>query len=484
MVKRQPPPDISAQDWDATPQSVQRLVYTLLANVEQMQQALGQMQARVSQLEEQVGKNSRNSSKPPSSDPPSVKKPPPKVKGERKPGGQPEHPGRGRQLKPADEVSRFVVCKPTSCQLCGTLLMGEDPQPQRHQVCELPPIIPELIEYQLHTLHCVACRHATSAEWPVGMPPGQFGPRVQALVGALSGRYHISRRDTQEMLAMLFGVEMSLGSVSNQEAYVSTALSQAVVEAQSYVQQQAQVNTDETSWKSASRKQWLWTATTPLVTLYLIVATRGADGARQLLGQGFDGVTGSDRWSAYNWLDVTRRQLCWAHLVRDFQAFVERSGESAIIGQLLLIQASMLFDQWHRVRDGTLSRVKFQQAMLPIRREVSALLQLGTFIDHRQTVKTCRNILKLEAALWTFVDHAGVEPTNNAAERVLRRAVLWRKRSFGSQSERGLRFTERVLTVVTTLRQQQRNVLAYLTAACQALHLGLPAPSLLPVGDF
>ncbi len=483
MVKRQPPPGLSPQDWDRTPASVQALVYTLTAAATELQQAIPKLQKRIDQLEEQVGKNSRNSSKPPSSDPPTIKKPPPKEKGKRKQGGQPGHTGRGRKLKPPDEVSRFVIRKPTSCQECGTLLLGEDPQPRRHQVCELPPIVPEIIEYQVHTLHCQQCGQATSAEWPVDMPPGQFGPRVQAVIGALSGRYHISRRDVQEMLATLFQVEMSLGSVSNQEGQVSAALGQPVAEARGYVQQQVHVNTDETSWKGANRKQWLWTAAAPLVTVYLIVATRGAAGARLLLGQEFAGITGSDRWSAYNWLDAIHRQLCWAHLLRDFQAFVERKGESAIIGQKLLVQAVQMLDLWYRVRDGTLSRTAFQQAMRPIRREVSALLQVGTFVNHRQTAKTCGNILKLEGALWTFVDHEGVEPTNNAAERALRRAVLWRKRSFGSQSERGLRFTERVLTVVTTLRQQQRDVLAYLTAACQALHLGLPAPSLLPIGD-
>jgi len=483
MVRRQPPAGISTEEWDATPASVQALVNTLLGAVEELQQAIPKLQTRISRLEEQVGQNSRNSSKPPSSDPPNVKKPPPKAKGKRKAGGQPGHAGHGRGLKPTDEVSRFVVHRPTGCRGCGALLLGEDPQPQRHQVCELPPIEPEIIEYQVHTLHCLRCGQATSAEWPVGMPPGRFGPRVQALVGALSGRYHISRRDIQEMLAALFQVEMSLGSVSNQEAQVSMALSQPVAEAHAYVQQQVQVNTDETSWSRENRKHWLWTAATPLVTVFLIVATRGADGAKQLLGREFGGVTGSDRWSAYNWLDAARRQLCWAHLLRDFQAFVERKGESAIIGQALLTQAALMFDLWYRVRDGTLSRSEFQQAMQPIRREVVALLRLGAFINHRQTAKTCGNILKLQPALWAFVEHDGIEPTNNAAERALRRAVLWRKRSFGSQSERGQHFTERVLTVVTTLRQQKRNVLTYLTAACHAQHLGLPAPSLLPVAD-
>jgi hypothetical protein len=482
MVKGQPPAEISVKEWERTPESVQDLVYKLMAVVDEMQQVVPQMQQRINQLEEQVGKNSRNSSKPPSSDGPQVKKPPAKEKGNRKRGGQPGHPGRGRKLKPPEEVNGFVISKPTSCQVCGTLLLGEDPQPQRHQVCELPPIEPEVIEYQVHTLRCLQCGQNNCGEWPVEMPPGGFGPRVQALVGTLSGRYHVSRRDIQEMLATIFQVEMGLGTVSNQEAQVSAALSEPVEEAQAYVQQQGQVNTDETSWsKHSDQRHWLWTAVTKGVTVFLIVATRSADGVKALLGQEFTGVVGSDRYSAYSWLDASRRQVCWAHLLRDFQAIVERQGHSAVIGQTLLRQAAQMFTLWHRVRDGTLSRADFQKAMRPIRADIATLLRLGTFVNHSQTAKTCANILKLEPALWAFVDQEDIDPTNNAAERALRRGVLWRKRSFGSQSDRGLRFTERILTVVTTLRQQDRNVLDYLTAACQAQILGLPAPSLLPL---
>lgn len=497
MIKRAAPPGITSQDWEATPDSVQTFIYTLLTAVEEMQQIVPQLQQqierqqkqieqqqkRINQLEEQIGKNSRNSSKPPSSDPPNVKKPPPKEKGKRKQGAQPGHKGHGRKLKPPEEVTRFVVSKPSECEKCGTLLLGEDLQPHRHQVCELPPIEPEIIEYQAHALTCLCCGHKNRAPWPGEMPAGSFGSRVQGLIGYLSGRFSISRRDVQEMMTAIFQVEISLGAVSAQEANLSAALERPVRQAQNYVQQQAQINTDETSWEKNHQRQWLWTAATEWVTVFLVVATRGADGFKQLMGAEFDGIIGSDRWSAYNWLNATRRQLCWAHLLRDFQAFVDRKGESAVIGQALLKQAIAMFDLWHRIRDGTLSRLEFQQAMRPIRQEIESLLQVGTFVNHPQTVKTCTNILKISPALWSFVEQEGIEPTNNAAERALRRGVLWRKRSFGSQSDRGLRFTERILTTVTTLRQQQRNVLEFLALACHAQHLGLPAPSLLPVNS-
>jgi transposase len=219
---------------------------------------------------------------------------------------------------------------------------------------------------------------------------------------------------------------------------------------------------------------------TPLVRVFMVLATRGRAGAQTLLGTTFAGIVGSDRWGGYTWVAPLRRQLCWAHLLRDFAAFVERGGEPARVGQALLAGSAQILNLWHRVRDGTLPRAAFVRAMVPLQAQVEALLAEGTTLEHAKTRRACQNILKLTPALWTFVTVEGVDPTNNAAERALRRAVVWRRRSFGTQSVAGSRFAERLLTVVTTLRQQERDVLDYLTAACTAAVCGQPAPSLLP----
>jgi transposase len=240
------------------------------------------------------------------------------------------------------------------------------------------------------------------------------------------------------------------------------------------------VNLDETGWHELVKQVWLWVCTTPNVTVFRIFQGRGGSGAEELLGNHFSGIVGSDRYSAYNGLDPLYRQVCWAHLKRDFQAWVERGGESAVIGRLLLALLKRFFGFWHLVRDGTLPRADFQTLMRPIREEVVGLLEIGTLLDHRETRRTSHNILKVKQALWTFVDCEGVEPTNNAAERALRRGVIWRRRSYGTQSENGSLFVERILTTVMTLRQQNRDVLDYLAAACKAVTLGYPAPSLLP----
>ena len=278
----------------------------------------------------------------------------------------------------------------------------------------------------------------------------------------------------------VFHTDISLGSIPAQEDQVSAALSEPVQAVQTYVQQQPAQNVDETSWREKTKRAWLWINTTPLVTLFLVLATRGAKGAQRILGPVVKGIVGSDRWSGYNWLDPQQRQLCWAHLKRDFQALVERGGESERIGRALLEQVEQMFGLWHRVRDGTLSRADFQTAMQPIQTHVGNLLREGAALACDKTRRTCENILKLEVALWTFVRLEGIEPTNNSAERGLRRAVLWRRRSFGTQSEDGSHFVERVLTAVTTLRQQKRDVLDYLTQACAAAMCRDTAPSLLP----
>ena len=280
------------------------------------------------------------------------------------------------------------------------------------------------------------------------MPRGCFGEGLQALIGYLGGRFGVSQRDIAEMLQSIFQVEISLGSIPAQERCVSQALEAVVQEAQEHVQLQAAVNLDETSWPEVD-PQLLAVGVQHSVRDRLSGVSKpaGRQVPQQLLGEDFNGIVGSDRYSAYNGLDPAKRQACWAHLKRDFQALVERGGQSKTIGRLLLAQVKQFFGLWHGVRDGTLSRLDFQAAMQPIRHEIHCLLNIGMFVKHHQTRKTCQNILKVERALWTFVDHVGIEPTNNAAERSLRRGVIWRRRSFGTQSEAGSCFVERILTV-------------------------------------
>jgi transposase len=452
----------------------------LRALVEPLQAAVTTLQGQVQELTVRLGQNSTNSSKPPSSDPPSAPPRPPQRSTGRQRGGQPGHPGQSRPWTSPDRVDRVVEVRPEVCAACGGLLLGAAAEPDRHQVTDLPVVQPVVTEYRRHALTCPACGTTTTPPWPAEMAPGAFGPRVTATVGYLTGRLGMSQRDTAEALETLFGTVVSLGSIPALAQTVSAALAEPVAAAQRYVRERARVNVDETSWPEGTLRHWLWVAATTLVTVFLVQGTRGAAGAQALLGTAYAGIVGSDRWSAYTWLALAQRQVCWAHLLRDFESFLAWGGESAVLGRALLTQADHLFEHWPRVRDGTLSRAEFQAVAAPIQAEVGRLLRDGTTRGHPKTQGTCKKMLTVEAALWTFVWEEGVEPTNNAAERPLRRAVLWRRRSHGTQSEAGSRCAERLLTAVTTLRQQHRDVLAYLTTACAATTAGVPAASLLP----
>jgi transposase len=465
-------PSLPSELWERTPREVQDYILALEARV-------AALEATVQELMERVQQDSRTSSRPPSSDPPQRQRPRRQPSGRRR-GGQPGHAGQTRTLVPVEDVDVVIPLKPEQCARCQQPLTGDDPQPQRHQVLEIPPLRPEMTEYQLHQLVCPLCGATTRAVWPNGVTTRAYGPRVQAITALCTGAYHLSKRTTQQLLDDLFGVSVSLGTVSTLEVATVEAVAAPVEEARTYVQAQASASLDETGWRQGGQRAWLWVAVTTWVTVFLVRLSRGGGVARELLGPTFDGILVTDRWSAYNGYPVRWRQLCWAHLLRDIEAMIGRGGRSQEIGEALRGHAHQMFHWWHRVRDGTLKRSSFRSYMSPMRREVERLLEAGSTCGVPKTEGVCRDILKRRQALWTFVHLEGVEPTNNAAERAIRPGVLWRKGSFGTQSAQGSRFVETMMTVVATLKQQHRNVLDYVTAACEAALCGEPAPSLLP----
>lgn len=464
------PPEL----WEQTPLAVREYIHTLEVRV-------AELEATVQRLLERLQQDSHNSARPPSSDPPQALRPRRRrVPSGRKRGGQPGHQGQSRALVPIEEVESVVAVKPQECRWCQHPLQGDDPQPSRHQVTEVPPITPVVTEYQLHQLLCPACGALTRAALPRGVPPGGFGPRVQAIVALCTGAYRLSKRTTQEVMADLFGLPMSLGTIPHLEQATAQAVAAPVADAQAYVRAQPVAHLDETGWREGRARAWLWVAVTTWVTVFLVRVSRGAKVAHELLGERFCGTLVTDRWSAYTWYPTRWRQICWAHLLRDFEAMIERGGPSQEIGEGLREQARQMFHWWHQVCDGTLPHAEFRVLMRPIRRRVARLLKAGQTCGVAKTEGVCREVLKVYDALWTFVRVEGVEPTNNPAERAIRPGVLWRKGSFGTQSAQGSRFVEAMMTVVATLKQQHRNALAYLTDACQAAYTGLPAPSLLP----
>lgn len=434
------------------------------------------LESEVADLKAKLNQNSQNSSKPPSSDGPGTQRPATKSKGLKR-GGQPGHDGHERRRLPPDRV---IDHRPSSCRLCEATLSGDDPNAKWCQVLELPEIKPHVTEHRAHALTCADCGAVSEATLPDEALFHGFGPRLAAITAYLSGRCRLSKRQVSEILADVFGTPMSTGAVCAVEQDVSTALSAPVEEARQAVRQQSHVHLDETGWREEKRRAWLWVAVTSVATVFQIARSRGSKVVREILGESFEGTITTDRWSAYGWVDVYRRQLCWAHLLRDFQGMTERDGVGARVAAEILCEVEEMFDWWHRVRDSTMVRADFQKLMGPVRARVGNLLREASTFAEKKTAGMCREILALEPALWTFVDVVGVEPTNNRAERAIRPAVLWRKGSFGNDSELGSRFTERILTTVATLRQHGRPVVAYLTEACAAARAGRAVPSFMP----
>ena len=498
-MEKQPPDylqQIPLEDWEKTPASVKKLVEEMGQSIGKLEQQVAELVAVQEQLLEKVNRTSKNSSSPPSSDPEGFGKKITSPKSNKKRGGQPGHKGNNRDLYPIEKCSEVIDHHPQECGRCGETLTGVDINPYRHQIVEIPPISPVIIEHRLHQLTCTVCSVTTRAKLPQEVNQSGYGVRVVALVALLSGVYRNSQRMVQSAMQDVFGISISLGTVNKLRLEASDAVATCVDEAKHYIQCSNIVGADETSFNQGNidgfnpeqRKAWLWVAVTPLVRFFEIALTRCTQGAKNLLGENFSGILNSDRHGAYNWVDLERRQLCWAHLRREFIKISERTGVSAQLGTALVKQQEKLFELWHRVRDGTLVRDEFVELVTNIRKQILASLQEGADyeISYREktplskTVRTCRQLLKVESAMWLFVTTVDVEPTNNAAERAIRPAVIWRRTSFGSQTQGGSNFVARMLTVVTTLKSQKRNVLEFMTGAIIAARGGKTPPSLLP----
>lgn len=460
------------------------LVRLLWVELVAVRTELAGLQARVQEVEARLGQNSSNSSRPPSTDPPSTPKRPPAPPTGRRRGAQPGHPAHQRRLVPADQVDVVVAHWPRQCRRCQAALAPEQApvvgEPVRHQVTELPPVRAHVTEHRLYQLRCPDCGTTTCAALPADVPSGAFGPRLQATVAVLSGRYRLSRREVAGVCTDVLGAPLAVGSVDGLCQATAEALAAPVAELEVAVQQAAAAHADETSWRQAGQRCWLWVVVTALATVFTIAPSRGRGVIQGLLGAAFAGYLITDRWAAYTWRSPERRQVCWAHLRRDFQALVDLGGAARPIGEAGLALIARLFDAWYAGRDEPAPRPRLAAETAPLRAEFHALLEQGRRSGHYKAIGLCESLLKLEPALWTFLRVAGVEPTNNAAEQALRPAVLWRKGSFGTQSDGGNAFVTRMLSVAATCKQHQRSLLDYLTAVCAASQRGQPIPSLLP----
>lgn len=444
---------------------------------------IADLKRRLAELEARLKTNATNSGMPPSANPLGADKPVIKKKSKRKRGGQPDHPPHLKQLLPPEQVTRTKHFIPDECAHCHADLPRQagpdDPAPKRFQTAELPKIAAEITEYQAHARTCRCCGEITQATVPAEIRAHSFGPRLTGALSYLSGAQGISKRGIEEIAETIFGVPISLGTVANLEQEVSAALAPAHQEALEAVRQADVKFADETSWKLWGKLCWLWAAATTNVAVFVIHAKRSALGLAALLGDDIHGILHSDRWNVYLQIPDERRQLCWAHLKRDFQKIVDLGGPSVFVGRRGLRIVRELFAAWHAFQEGKVTRQQLQTRIEPLKRRLGKTLLEGGLGDDARVAKFCGNLLEMECALWTFAAREGVEPTNNYMERLLRRAVLWRRRSFGCNSQAGCQFVERILTVVQTCRLHRKNSLEYLGSAVHTHRHGLSCPRLL-----
>jgi len=463
------PPPITPEQLAALPPEIRALVWAIIDHYEQQ---LAELKAELSG----VRKTPQNSSLPPSSQHPHAKPPAAKPRSNKKPGGQPGHPKHERALIPTEQCTEVVSRKPEACRRCGGKLAGNDPVPLRHQVWELPEIKPLVTEYQLHRLCCSGCGVTTCGQLPPGVPTSQAGPRLVALTALLMGCFRQSKRRVSLFLEQVLGQPCSAGWVVKLQKQATAALHAPYDQLAKQLPTVDQLGIDETPTKEGPSKAWLWGFVATTFTVFAIRTSRAATILGDLLTEQFSGVVNCDRAKMY-WC-LGRLQWCWAHLKRDFQALIDDQDQQVKrLGRDLMRPTKTMFRHWARYRDGTITRRGFERLMNPIRREVEALLLRGVFSGNGRLVGMCQELYDHRDWLWTFVEVEGVEPTNNASERALRHAVIWRKLSFGTQSAHGSRFVETMLTVIETCRQQSRNAFAFITTAVEAHFAHQPAPS-------
>jgi transposase len=454
--------------------------------IAELERRLADAERRLAALEARLKTTASNSSTPPSANPLGAPPPVVKKKSKRQRGAQPGHPPHLKQFLPPERVTRTEVIVPEICDGCQSRLPHDpgpnDPPPKRFQTVELPPIVAEVVEYQAQARTCPCCGAVTHATIPAALRAHSVGPRLTATLSYFSGCHGVSKRGVEEIAETVLGVPIALGTVANLEREVSTALEPAHREALDAVRRAGVKFADETSWKLWGKLCWLWAAATVRVVAFVIHAKRGQAGLKAILGDSIQGIVHSDRWHVYWQVPEDRRQLCWAHWKRDFQKIVDGGGPSVFVGRRGLRIVQELFAAWRAFQAGTMTRSRLQELCAPLESRLAKTLLDGAFGDDPRVAKFCVNLIQLEMALWTFAKVDGVEPTNNFMERLVRRAVLWRRRSFGCNSASGCRFVERILTVVQTCRLNATNTLEYLANAVIAHRAGHKCPRLLVQG--
>jgi hypothetical protein len=375
---------------------------------------------------------------------------------------------------------------PDQCQHCGHALprqlelvqtVGE---PQRHQVTELPPVQARTIEYQCHRVVCPECGESTRAPLPKEAT-GHFGPQLTALIAYLTVVCRMPRRVVEALLGQVLGIDISLGSTQKCWEEASQAVAAPCQELKKQLKNEPVLNVDETGWRTNGDKRFLWAFVAARYVVYTVATTRSSQVLRDLLGKVFRGILCSDRFRAYLKYHSGKAQFCWAHLKRNLLGIVEFTKSSAVerFCRDALAQHARLFRLWHKFRGGQIDRSQLLLRSIPIQKRIFELAERNLDRPHREVRNLATALYEHNERLFTFLEHEGVEPTNNSVERALRTGVQWRKICFGNRSANGELATSRLLTVAETCDLQRLNILAYLSAAILSHRRRQPVASLL-----
>jgi transposase len=381
-------------------------------------------------------------------------------------------------MLPVEKVDEVVQHRPQTCEHCGGDLAVPAQQEviDRHQVTELPRRAVKVTEHQAIGCRCAKCGRTTKAKIPQALTRSVLGERLSAAICFTSSRVHGSRRAVEELLEEVLGAPLALGTVIAREREMAVALAEPYRQAKAVIQRAPAKNVDETGWKRAGR--FLWLAATRALAVFHLDPCRNRDAMHQLLGSKVQGTICTDRYGVYEKVPLRQRGLCWSHLQRDFKELSEQIA-SAELGAAGVDLCRRVHRLWGRLMQRNVTRLKFKTQARALRRKMRRLLEQGANSPGKRASDFCKELLRLEPAMWTFVRVKGIEPTNNHAERMLRPAVMWRKQSLGSHSNWGCRFVERVMTALQTLKLTNRSVMDYFEQAIHALRHGLAPPKLI-----
>lgn len=432
---------------------------------------------RIAVLEERINKNSKNSSKPPSTDRKGNSSN--DDKGPKKP-----RPGINRELLSSDQIDHFHTCKLDSCPCCGSNQIIDQEQPLILQQVELPEVKAIATQFNCTKYTCASCGENSFADLPKGIPNSAFGPRLMALIATLTGVFHLAKREAIQLVQDLYGVKIAEGSIINIEERVAVALNDPYERIHRYVMTSIlPKHFDETSWRNQGKNNWVWVASTSVATCFKIDANRSKEAFQrfaQLLGSA---PIITDRYSAYAGLKQPH-QYCLAHLIRDFRKYAEREGPDKEIGSALEKELQQICKTQKKFREGEITKRSRDAKFRHQKRHLEEHLIDGLANGSDELSSLCDRLYDDMPKLWMFSEFTNVDPTNNLAERDLRKLVIWRKKSYGTRSDRGKFFVERISTVAETLRKANCNILSFITKAVSAFYSGEAAPLLTPSYGF